>query len=263
LTTQIFALKWLCMIPIFKSTYSIGKSILTLDHPDKVSSDGPDSIFSIAKDNNLSTVYLVEDSMVGFFDAFKKCQELGLQLCFGYRFTCCNDYENSDSNHKLIAFAKNDQGCKDLNRFYSFVNTQHAGRISDKDLVKLWTDNMLLVVPFYDSFIFNNHFCLGNCIPDFKSLPAIFLIESNGLPFDNMIEKAVKEYTAGNSLYEIEPAKSIYYRYKADVEAYQTYKILCNRTFGKQATLSSPNLNHFGSDEFCWESFKEQCAQNS
>jgi DNA polymerase III alpha subunit len=246
------------MIPIFKSTYSIGKSILTLDHPDKVRDDGPDSIFSIAKDNKLSTIYLVEDSMVGFFDAFKKCQDLGIQLCFGYRFTCCNDYENKDSNHKLIAFAKNDQGCKDLNRFYSFVNTQRDGRISDQDLVNMWTENMLLVVPFYDSFIFNNHFCLGNCIPDFKSIPVLYFIERNNLPFESMIEKAVREYASKHSIYKPELVKSIYYRYKSDVEAFQTYKILCNRSFGRQATLSSPNLNHFGSDEFCWESFQEQ-----
>lgn len=251
------------MIPIFKSNSSIGKSILTLDHPDKVRSDGPDSIFSIAKDHNLSKIILVEDTMVGFFDAFKKCQEFGIQLIFGYRFTCRNDSDNKDSNHKLIAFAKNDQGCKDLNRFYSYVNTECGGRISDEDLVKYWTENLLLAVPFYDSFIFNNHFCLGNCIPDFKSLTPIFFIERNNLPFDNLIEAAVQEYVKNNSRYQSKVVKSIYYRYKDDVEAFQTYKIICNRSFGKQATLSSPNLNHFGSDEFCWESFQEQCDQNS
>lgn len=248
------------MIPIFKSTYSIGKSILTLDHPDKVRADGPDSVFSIAKENNLSSIYLVEDTMVGFFDAFKKCQDLGIQLIFGYRFTCCNDSENVASNHKLIAFAKNDQGCKDLNRFYSHINTKCGGKITDQDLVDKWTEDMLLAVPFYDSFIFNNNFCLGNCIPDFKGIKPIFFKEDNSLPFDKFIGDIVDDYSNG----EAQLVNSIYYRYKADVEALQTYKILCNRSFGKQAALSSPNLNHFGSDEFCWESFEEkQCAQNS
>ena len=32
---------------------------------------------------------------------------------------------------------------------------------------------------------------------------------------------------------------------------------LCNRNFGKAATLSSPRLNHFGSKEFCFESYLE------
>jgi len=243
------------MIPIFKSTYSIGKSILTLDHPDKVRSDGPDSIFSIAKDHNLSSIYLVEDTMVGFFDAFKKCQDLGIQLIFGYRFSCCNESEKDASQHKLIAFAKNDQGCKDLNRFYSFVNTKCNGKISDESLVENWTDNMILAVPFYDSFIFNNHLCLGNCIPNFKNIKPLFFIERNNLPFDSLIENAINAYTQNGKLYDAQLVKSIFYRHKADVEAFQTYKILCNRSFGKQATLSSPNLNHFGSDEFCWESF--------
>ncbi len=44
---------------------------------------------------------------------------------------------------------------------------------------------------------------------------------------------------------------------KDDAEALQTYKILCNRNFGKAATLSSPRLNHFGSKEFCFESYLE------
>ena len=40
------------MLALFKSHYSIGKSILTLKHPEKVEDGGPDSIFSIAKENN-------------------------------------------------------------------------------------------------------------------------------------------------------------------------------------------------------------------
>jgi len=52
--------------------------------------------------------------------------------------------------------------------------------------------------------------------------------------------------------------KSIFYKKREDVEALQTYKILCNRNFGRAATLSSPNLNHFGSQEFCFESYLEK-----
>ena len=245
------------MIPIFKSTYSIGRSILTLDHPDKTSSDGPDSIFSIASEYKLKSLYLVEDSMVGFFDAFKKCEEFGIQLIFGYRFDCCNDLEDKNSDHKLIAFAKNDQGCKDLNRFYSFVNTQPSRKITSEDLCSKWTENLLLVVPFYDSFIFNNQMKMSNCIPDFKKINPLFFIERNDLPFDSIVEEAVVQYVKSNSNYETQLVKSIFYKNKEDYECLQTYKILCNRSFGKQATMSSPNLNHFGSDEFCWESYLE------
>ena len=41
------------MIPLFKSHFSIGKSILTLESPDKDKEGGSDSIFSIAKENSL------------------------------------------------------------------------------------------------------------------------------------------------------------------------------------------------------------------
>ena len=245
------------MIPLFKSTNSIGKSILTLDHPDKVRDDGPDSIFSIAQDAKLDTVYLVEDSMIGFFDAFKKAKELGFKLVFGYRFSCCTDKNSSDSHHKLIAFALNDQGCRDLYSFYSHINTEYDGVVTNEDLCRLWTKNMLLAVPFYDSFIFRNHLYLANCTPDFQDINPVYFIERNGLPFDEMIEKAVVDYASIRNS-NVQLAKSIYYRYRSDCEALQTYKAICNRSFGKQATLSSPNLNHFGSEEFCWESFEEQ-----
>jgi DNA polymerase III alpha subunit len=245
------------MIPLFKSHYSIGKSILTLDHPEKSRDDGSDSIFSIAQEESLDTIYLVEDSMIGFFDAFKKAKEFGIKLIFGYRFTCCTDVDSADSHHKLIAFALNDQGCKDLNKFYSHINAESNGVITNSDLLRLWTENMLLAVPFYDSFIFKNHLSLSNCTPDFKHIKPIFFVERNNLPFDSLIEDAVRQY-ASQSDCQVQLAKSIYYRYKSDYEALQTYKVICNRSFGRQATLSSPNLNHFGSDEFCWESFKEQ-----
>jgi len=35
------------MLPIFKSHYSIGKSILNLNHPDSTTKDGSDSIFNL------------------------------------------------------------------------------------------------------------------------------------------------------------------------------------------------------------------------
>lgn len=225
--------------------------------PSKCSDDGSDSIFSIAKDENLKTIFLVEDSMVGFFEAFKKSKELGISLVFGYRFTCCSNTDNVESNHKLICFARNDQGCRDLNSLYSHINSVCDGKITNEDLENLWTPNLLLAVPFYDSFIFKNHLYLGNCIPEFRKIKPIYFVERNGLPFDFLIEKAVRSFAA-NSNCDVQLVKSIFYRYREDYEALQTYKLICNRSFGKQATLSSPNLSHFGSNEFCWESFKNQ-----
>ena len=62
------------MIPLFKSHFSVGKSILTLAEPEKQKEDGPDSIISIALENGLKEVFLVEDSFTGFLSAFNKGQ---------------------------------------------------------------------------------------------------------------------------------------------------------------------------------------------
>ena len=89
-------------IPIFKSHYSIGKSILTLSpasekDPKEGSQDGSISVFDIAKENNLKQVVIVEDSLTGFLEADKVARELGVQLIFGVRFDVCNDASNEGS----------------------------------------------------------------------------------------------------------------------------------------------------------------------
>jgi len=83
------------MMPIFKSTYSIGKSILTLDDPSKVKEGGSDSILSIAKEENLNQIVLVEDSMIGFLNAHTRCKEAGVQLIFGLRTNRMRQPEDS------------------------------------------------------------------------------------------------------------------------------------------------------------------------
>jgi hypothetical protein len=58
----------------------------------------------------------------------------------------------------VIIFAKNDKGCRLLNKIYSFTQILVGeGKIDFKYLNSIWTENDLnLVIPFYDSFIFNN-----------------------------------------------------------------------------------------------------------
>lgn len=243
--------------PIFKSTYSIGKSILTLKESSQ--EGGSDSIITLCKENGIKDVVLVEDNLTSFMKAFNVCSKNDLNLMYGLRITLCNNEEDegSDSNHKGIVFAMDDDGCKLLNKIYSHAFTEGGGKISYGNLLKLWDSNHLsFVVPFYDSFIHENNFFLKNCIPYLEGLNPRFWIERNNLPFDNLLEKKVKEFAKDK--HPISLVKTIYYKNKEDVEALQTYKILCNRSFGRQATLSNPNLSHFSSDEFCMESYLEQ-----
>ena len=246
------------MIPLFKSNYSIGKSILTLDAPEEnPDATKSDSILQIAKDNKLSQLVLVEDSMIGFLEAHKSCKSLGIQLIFGLRINCCNSVESENkeqSKHKIIIFAKNDKGCKLLNKIYSKAYCDHQGYVDCDLLLNIWNESDLsLAIPFYDSYIYQNCFSFNNCIPNFSFTIPNYFIEQNNLPFDELLKEKVKKITDKNFL-----TKTIYYKNKKDVFAYQTYRCITNRSFGKEQSLSSPNLNHFGSDEFCWESFTEK-----
>lgn len=243
------------MLPLFKSHYSIGKSILTLDHPDKVKDDGSQSVFSIAKD--LDKIILVEDSLVGFLQAQKTAETLGKELIFGLRISCSHEDSRIDTNcvHKIIVFAKNDIGCQLLNSIYSHAFCNNEGVIDLKHLKSIWdSESLLLAIPFYDSFIFMNTMYFCSCIPDFSFCNPIFFIEDNYLPFDSRIKLKVEEYCKHFNC-KTEHSKSIYYNKIEDFTAYQTYKCICAKKTGKQRTLDVPNIDHLSSPEFCFESY--------
>ena len=62
------------MLPLFKSHFSIGKSILKLS--------GGEGVFDIAKEAGLKKVFLVEDSLTGFLESAKLSEDTGIQLVF-------------------------------------------------------------------------------------------------------------------------------------------------------------------------------------
>jgi len=251
------------MLPLFKSDFSIGRSILTLEPPEKTKGGGADSILDIALSNDLNEIILVEDSLTGFLQAHKNSEALGLQLLFGLRISTCSDMKSNPKEagrkdeSKIIIFAKGDEGCKLLNQIYSSAFTEGFGRVDYKNLKKLWADDLLLAIPFYDSFIFNNAMAFGNCIPDFSFAAPVFFIENNSLPFDIAIQDKVKEYCLKKK-YIIEETKSIYYNKREDLAAFQVYKCICNRSFASgDVGLVNPRLEHCGSAEFSFESWKE------
>ena len=247
------------IIPLFKSHYSIGKSILTLADPNN-DNDGPDSIFQIAEDEKLKSLFLVEDSLIGFLEALKGSEKRGLELRFGLRLTMCDalDQDKNKCEHKVVVFAKNAQGCQLLNKIYSFAFTEGGGRIDTKNLGRLWQEeSLLLAIPFYDSFIFQNLFYFAGCIPNFSFTAPLFLLEDNHLPFEGLLKTKIKEYIKNTQAATLN-VKSIYYKARADFEAFQTYKCICRRQFARRASLGNPNLDHCGSREFSLESWKAQ-----
>ena len=250
------------MLPLFKSHFSIGKSILTLDDPKKVTEGGSDSVFKIAKDNGLKQIILVEDSLIGFFEAYKRSKEMGIQLIFGLRLSMRNSAlpEDEGSQHKVIIFAKDDIGCKLLNKIYSKAFCANSGFLSYSELKELWNENSLkLAIPFYDSFIYINNLSFGNAVPDLSFTKATLFYEQNDLALDYILEEKVREFSTNNDL-PMAKVRSIYYNKKLDVKAFMAYKIICNRSFGKDRSLEKPELPHFCSDKFSFEAWKEENA---
>ena len=161
------------------------------------------------------------------------------------------------SEHKIIIFAKNDLGVKDLTRIFSIANQNNNGFVDSVSLQQKWTPNLMLCIPFYDSFIYNNNFKGKQCLPNFSFTETVYFIESNDLPFDHLLKSKVEKWIAFQGG-KIQTTKSIYYKNRKDFEAWQTYKCLCNRAFGKEQSLSNPNLEHCGSNSFCWEAFENE-----
>jgi hypothetical protein len=227
------------MLPLFKTHFSIGRSIIRIDDIDR-----------ICTDENIEEIFIVEDTMTGFPEAFRT---FGDRLRFGFRFSVYNEDLSEDSESKIIAFPNGDVGTKELYSLYT--------KSFNKKIVNPWewTKNIQYAVPFYDSFLHKNLTSFSNCVIDLPS-DIIFFIERNGLPFDMILEEKIKDYinnTFGNLKNRVELTKSIYYENFEDVSAFQTYKCICNRQPGRQASLSNPRLDHFGSDRFCIEAWKE------
>lgn len=243
------------ILPLFKSHYSIGKSILRNDlksyetHPDL-------NIFNLAKTHNLNEVTIVEDSMTGFLESLKTSEQLNINLQFGLKIFLNIDSDNSCLGSKYIIFSKNQQGCKLLNKISS--ESSFKEKFSLENLKQLWSnDDLIMGIPFYDSFLFQNLMFFDSCIPDFSFCDPVFFTEDNGLPFDHIIFDSINVYCEKYG-YEIYPTKSIYYNKKSDFKAYQTYKCICNRSSNyKSISLESPNLDHCSSNEFCFESYLE------
>lgn len=248
------------IIPIFKSHYSISRSILTLEVAGKSDEIGPKSIFDIAKDNNLSEVFLVEDTMTGLYEAYKNSQKSGVNLRFGLNLTICDNIDKKDeeslpTEHRLIVFIKNSNGYKDLIKISTKAFTDgfyYTGRIDLKTLESLWTDNLAAAIPFYDSFIFNNTLTYSSITADIKRFNPVIFLEDKNLPFDSLIRGNVLKYAQAEKI-DTQEVHTIYYKDKADFKSYQTF-----RCIGKRSNLGCPNLDFFCSDSFSFEAYKER-----
>jgi len=184
-------------VPLFKSHYSLGKSVLTLAKAGSSEADEPSSIIDIAKKLKLDKIYLVDDSISGFLEAYKSCEDSKLNLRFGLRLTVCDDItnktaESKEREHKVIIFAKNTNGYTSLIKISTLASTDgfyYYPRIDCKALKNLWNnEDLLLCIPFYDSYVFKNNLTYSICAPDFSFCDPTYFIEDNNLPFDGILK---------------------------------------------------------------------------
>lgn len=249
------------MIPIFQTHYSIGRGTLTCNSPNKNGLDisKPISVFDICKKYGLSELILAENSMAGFIEAYKNSNKLDIQLKFGIRFnitSCATDLsqESLNKQSKIIIFMRNSAGYRDLIKLYSKCHSDkdrffYSGRLEWDDLKDLNTDNLLIVIPFYDSFIFKNLLESGQCLPNFHHIKPIFLKTNCGLPFDDLISESIEKFCLLDKL-ETLIYSPIYYYSKKNFKSYMTFRCINGRS-----QFEKPELSHMHSDEFCWESY--------
>lgn len=247
------------VIPLFKSHFSIGKSILTLK-PESETDNGPDSIIQMAKDNKLKKVFLVEDCFSGFLQAYKNLKSIDIDLIFGIKFVFCEDHTNKSEpelkkHHKVILFANGDEGYKLLIKLWTKANTEgfyYTPRLDMNILKEHFNESLKIALPFYDNFIFNNCLKGYQCVPFLENFKPSIFIEDNSLIFDPLVKNKMLEYAKLNNL-ESFNTKSIYYKDKKDFKSFLTFRCINNRT-----TLNKPEIEHMSSNEFCLESWKEQ-----
>jgi DNA polymerase III alpha subunit len=247
------------VLPLFKSHYSLGRSILTLEKPKgKIDGKSSVSIFDQLLINELKTLVLVEDNISGLLQASRQCEESKIKLVFGLRIEVVEDVAQKDEasfakGAKYIILAQNSAGYKPLVKLWSVAAQEgfyYNPRLDFKLLKKYWDKNLRMVVPFYDSFLFENAFYSHTHVPELEPFNPVFLTEDNDLPFDDILLEKVKTYC---QKWPMLPAQSIYYHSPEDFVAYIAFRCLHNRGTSQKSTLDKPELEHMGSHTFNFE----------
>jgi len=251
-------------LPLFKSHYSLGKSILTLNKPSGSIEKYPVSIFDLVIQSKLDFLCLVEDNMTGFLEASKYCQDNKIKLMFGLRLRVTKSILNQDEQSlkdraKYVIFAKNKKGYNALIKIWSLAAKEgfyYTPCIDFTNLKNLWSEDLVLAVPFYDSFLHLNAFNGHYHVPEFDKIKPLFLLEKNGLPFDPFLRGKVEKYAKENNFDTLE-TQSIYYKSKLDFIAYMTFRCISERT-----NIEKPEFDHLGSDSFNFDRWLRENTNN-
>ena len=248
-------------IVYFSSHHSIGKATLTFEKSS--TPRGLVSILDIAKKHNIERPLVIDSDISGFWQLFKNAKDAGQGYSYGCKIWACEDEadESGETDSRVSLVFKNDQAYYDFVKIYSRASTvgykKGRRRISWRALQDLWTDNFHLCIPFYNSFLARNNLVYNSrAVPSFGKMRPIFFLESHDLPFDGIIRDAVLKYTQENK-YDTMAAHQVYYYKNEDVKSLTVLKCITNRRMEGGATLERPELPHFSSDKFSFQSWCE------
>lgn len=250
------------ILPIFKTSASIGRSILTVEDETEINDNSPVSVIAIAQKYKLDKLVIVDDSFINFPSLYKNCKKHKIQLVYGINFTVCNDAkqkseESLSSNCKISVLMRNSDGYKDLLKLHNAIkakeeNFYYISRADYSILKDNWSDNLSLVLPSYDNFLHKNLLEYGKCLPDFGKIKPIMTYSKMELPFDNLLIQALTNYAKNNDCDLLE-THNIYYYKKSQ---YKDYNML--RSINNRGKFSSPNVDFLCSDLFSFESFLDK-----
>jgi DNA polymerase-3 subunit alpha len=248
------------MIPLLKSEFSFGKSLLQLkplksDEPN--SPDQPDTIVGIAKEYGWKSVTMVEDSLGGFIPIWKELKKLEIGLVYGWRVTVTDDttIKEKRAGSKIIIFVKSALGWKSLVKLANFAQVDgffEEARLDWKKIHELWNDELVMAIPHYDGMIMKNLTTKNPVIPDFGNIRPYLFVERNDMFYDEMVAAKSEEYAKAFGLEAVE-VKSCYYKNRGDLIYLQCRKLMDRKTH-KGGNLMEPEMEFFFSNEFCVES---------
>lgn len=245
--------------PVFYD-HSSNKSILTYWKEKDCTENGPKSIVRLCKDAGLKSCFGVSTNFLTFPEAQTNLSKEGIEFIFGLELWVCDfpeslTPESQRSESKVIIRADNSEGYFDLKTIYTKVYTNprnfyHKHRSSFVELKALWTPNLTLILPFYDSFVCQNTLTLGSIVPDLPAPPVIFREIDSGLLFEPIINAALDAYNVDRKFVE-QKVKTIYYPTKAHFKAWQVYRCIKLRS-----SFQKPEMPYCCSDSFNFADWK-------
>lgn len=251
------------IIPLFSTSASLKQGgIFTVEKAGTAEkakhSKGPISLCDLVKQEGLKQIHLVESNFVNFMQAFKNLKSADCNLAFGLKLVICDDMQDKTeqsfvNESKVVIFMKNDVGYKPLIHIYSKAATDgfyYVPRIDWKTLNQMWSENLILALPYYSSFLARNTLSFASIVPTLPVAPVLLKEIGQQLPFDDILDNVIQAYNPGVT--QIQEVKSIYYKNRNDAKKFMIWRCILNRT-----TWDKPNFEHFSSKEFSWEAFKE------